>query len=234
MSATLAEMAPPVEQIPEAVAEAFMSGVFEVQHPLIACHLTRLRDQTTPPAEFRQLVNRLASLLAYEATKDLRAELVSVQTPLTMTEGHRLSQRIGLIPILRAGLGMIDPVLELIPTAEVWHLGLYRDEETAKPIKYYSKLPPERPVDVALILDPMLATGGSAVDALTTLRDWGVPHVKLLSLIAAEEGVKRVNFEFPNSQIYVCQIDPILNDRKFIVPGLGDAGDRIFNTMHNA
>jgi uracil phosphoribosyltransferase len=233
MSATLAAKAPSVQRGPE-LTEAFMSGVFEVEHPLIACHLTRLRDKTTPPAEFRQLVNRLASLLAYEATKDLKAELVSVETPLTTTEGWRLSQRIGLIPILRAGLGMIDPVLELIPTAEVWHLGLYRDEETAMPIKYYSKLPPERPVDVALILDPMLATGGSAVDALTTLRDWGVPHVKLLSLIAAEEGVKRVNFEFPNSQIYVCQIDPILNDRKFIVPGLGDAGDRIFNTMHSA
>jgi uracil phosphoribosyltransferase len=234
MSAALAEKSPPVERVSEAVAEAFMSGVFEVQHPLISCHITRLRDQTTPPAEFRQLVHRLASLLAYEATKDLLAEPVMVQTPLAKTEGRQLAQRIGLIPILRAGLGMIDPVLELIPTAEVWHLGLYRDEETAKPVKYYSKLPPERPVDVALILDPMLATGGSAVDALTTLRDWGVPHVKLLSLIAAEEGVKRVNFEFPNSQIYVCQIDPILNDRKFIVPGLGDAGDRIFNTMHNA
>jgi uracil phosphoribosyltransferase len=234
MSATLAEKAPPVERVSEAVSEAFMSGVFEVQHPLISCHITRLRDQTTPPAEFRQLVNRLASLLAYEATKDLLAEPVMVQTPLAKTEGRQLAQRIGLIPILRAGLGMIDPVLELIPTAEVWHLGLYRDEETAKPIKYYSKLPPGRPVDVALILDPMLATGGSAVDALATLRDWGVPHVKLLSLIAAEEGVKRVNFEFPNSQIYVCQIDPILNDRKFIVPGLGDAGDRIFNTSDHA
>ena len=233
MSATLTEKAPPVERVSEAVSEAFMSGVFEVQHPLIACHITRLRDQSTPPAEFRQLVNRLASLLAYEATKDLLAVPVMVQTPLAKTEGRQLAQRIGLIPILRAGLGMIDPVLELIPAAEVWHLGLYRDEETAKPIKYYSKLPPERPVDVALILDPMLATGGSAVDALTTLRDWGVPHVKLVSLIASEEGVKRVNFEFPSAQIYVCQIDPILNDRKFIVPGLGDAGDRIFNTMNN-
>jgi uracil phosphoribosyltransferase len=209
-----------------------MSGVFEVQHPLIACHLTRLRDQSTPPPEFRQLVHRLASLLAYEATKDLRSESVIVETPLAPTEGRRLSQRIGLIPILRAGLGMVEPVLELIPTAEVWHLGLYRDEETAQPVKYYSKLPPERPVDVALVLDPMLATGGSAVDALTTLSEWGVPHVKLLSLIAAEEGVKRVESTFPNSQIYVCQIDPDLNDRKFIVPGLGDAGDRIFNTVN--
>jgi uracil phosphoribosyltransferase len=169
--------------------------------------------------------------LAYEATKDLRAETVTVETPLAQTEGRRLSQRIGLIPILRAGLAMVDPVLELIPAAEVWHLGLYRDEETAKPVQYYSKLPPGHPVDVALVLDPMLATGGSVVAALSTLRDWGVAHVKLLALIAAEEGVKLVESEFPESQIYVCQIDPDLNDRKFIVPGLGDAGDRIFNTV---
>ena len=218
---------------PPAKEADFMSGVFEVQHPLIACHLTRLRDKTTPSPEFRQLVNRLASLLAYEATKDLRTAPVAVQTPLTRADGRQLTQRIGLIPILRAGLAMVEPVLDLIPSAEVWHLGLYRDEETAKPVKYYSKLPPERPVDVALILDPMLATGGSVVAALTTLRDWGVPHVKLLSLIAAEEGVKLVESAFPDSQIYVCQIDPDLNDRKFIVPGLGDAGDRIFNTVRD-
>ena len=199
MSATLATQAPAARR----TAEAFMSGVFEVQHPLIACHLTRLRDKTTPP----------------------------VETPLANAEGRRLSQRIGLIPILRAGLAMVDPVLELIPSAEVWHLGLYRDEETAKPIKYYSTLPAERPVDVALVLDPMLATGGSVMAALTTLRDWGVPQVKLLALIASEEGTKLVESEFPESQIYVCQIDSILNDRKFIVPGLGDAGDRIFNTV---
>ncbi len=229
MAIATATIAPPVRQ-PAKEAD-FMSGVFEVQHPLIACHLTRLRDKSTPPPEFRQLVNRLASLVAYEATKDLRTETVRVQTPLTTTDGQRLTQRIGLIPILRAGLAMVDPVLELIPSAEVWHLGLYRDEETAKPVKYYSKLPPEQPVDVALILDPMLATGGSVVAALTTLRDWGVPHVKLLSLIAAEEGVKLVESTFPDSQIYVCHIDADLNDRKFIVPGLGDAGDRIFNTV---
>jgi uracil phosphoribosyltransferase len=229
MSATMATKAPLAKKPVEALT--FMSGVFEVQHPLIDCHLTRLRDHSTPPQEFRQLVNRLASLLAYEATKDLRAESITVETPLARAEGRRLTQRIGLIPILRAGLGMVDPVLELIPTAEVWHLGLYRDEETAKPIKYYAKLPAERPVDVALVLDPMLATGGSVVAVLAMLRDWGVPHVKLLSLIAAEEGVKLVESEFPESQIYVCHIDPHLNDRKFIVPGLGDAGDRIFNTV---
>jgi uracil phosphoribosyltransferase len=235
MSVTLATES--IEPRPSADAvstvEAYMSGVFEVQHPLIECHLTRLRDKSTPPPEFRQLVHRLASLLAYEATKDLRTEPVKVQTPLTTTDGSRLAQRIGLVPILRAGLGMVEPVLELIPSAEVWHLGLYRDEETAKPVKYYSKLPEERPVDVALILDPMLATGGSVIAALTTLRQWGVPQVKLLSLIASEEGVKLVESEFPDSQIYVCQIDPDLNDRKFIVPGLGDAGDRIFNTVQH-
>ena len=227
-----------VTLVPEAprramAAESFMSGVFEVQHPLIACHLTRLRDKSTPPPEFRALVNRLASLLAYEATKDLRTERVTVETPLTKTDGRALTQRIGLVPILRAGLGMVEPILELIPQAEVWHLGLYRDEATAKPVKYYSKLPDEHPVDVALVVDPMLATGGSAVAAMTTLREWGVPQVKLLALIASEEGCKLVETEFPNAQIYVCQIDPDLNDKKYIVPGLGDAGDRIFNTLHD-
>ncbi|MEX2093271.1 MAG: uracil phosphoribosyltransferase [Pirellulales bacterium] len=229
MSVTLVPEAPRREM----GAESFMSGVFEVQHPLIACHLTRLRDKSTPPPEFRALVNRLASLLAYEATKDLRTERVTVETPLTKTDGRALTQRIGLVPILRAGLGMVEPILELIPQAEVWHLGLYRDEATAKPVKYYSKLPEEHPVDVALVVDPMLATGGSAVAAMTTLREWGVPQVKLLALIASEEGCKLVESEFPDAQIYVCQIDPDLNDKKYIVPGLGDAGDRIFNTLHD-
>lgn len=208
-----------------------MSGVFQVSHPLIQCHLTQLRDKSTTPARFRDMVRRLATLLAYEATQDLRCEPLTVQTPLTEMEGTKLSQRIGLIPILRAGLGMVDPVLDLIPTAEVWHLGLYRDESTARPVKYYNKLPENRPVDVALVVDPMLATGGSAVAALQTLREWGVRQIKVLSIIASEEGIKTVEAEFPDSQLYVCQIDPELNDQKFIVPGLGDAGDRIFNTV---
>jgi uracil phosphoribosyltransferase len=138
---------------------------------------------------------------------------------------------VGLVPILRAGLGMVDPVLELIPTAEVWHLGVYRDEATARPIEYYSKLPATEPVDVALILDPMLATGGSAVAALASLREWEVPTVKLLSIIASREGIDTVMQQFPEAQIYVATIDPTLNDQKYIVPGLGDAGDRIFNTQ---
>lgn len=207
-----------------------MSAVFQVQHPLIDHHMVRLRDENTDPSEFRLLIGRLAVLLAYEATQDLELQVVEVQTPLARTSGQSLRQRIGLIPILRAGLGMVDPVLNLIPSAEVWHLGLYRDEKTARPVEYYSKLPASRPVDMALILDPMLATGGSAVAALATLRDWGVSQVKLLSIIAAADGIQSVEREFPDTQIYVCAIDPELNDQKFIVPGLGDAGDRIFHT----
>jgi uracil phosphoribosyltransferase len=205
--------------------------VIEVAHPLIRHHLTRLRDRSTPPAEFRSLIRRLAILLAYEATSDLQLRDNAVQTPLTVTAGSQLDQRIGLVPILRAGLGMVDPVLDLIPDAQVWHLGVYRDETTARPVEYYSKLPENSPVDVALILDPMLATGGSAVAALDALDQWGVPHVKLLSVIAASAGINTVATRHPATQIYVCAVDPELNADKFIVPGLGDAGDRIFNTF---
>src|SRR6476660_2450172 len=197
----------------------------EVHHPLIKHHLSRLRDRHTPPAEFRQVVQRLAVLLAYEATKDLSIHAIDIETPLMRITAQALSQRIGLIPILRAGLGMVDPILNLIPTAEVWHLGLYRDEATALPIEYYSKLPPTEPVDVALLVDPMLATGGSATAALAALKRWGVQKVKLLSIIASKLGIEAVQEQFPDADIYVCAIDPELNSRKFIVPGLGDAGD---------
>src|SRR6476620_3886387 len=200
----------------------------EVSHPLIKHHLSRLRDKATPSAEFRQLVQRLAVLLAYEATKDLALQSAEIETPMTRMTGQTLGQRIGLVPILRAGLGMVDPILNLIPTAEVWHLGLYRDEATALPIEYYSKLPPTEPVDVALLVDPMLATGGSATAALAALKRWGVQKVKLLSIIASKLGIEAVQEHFPDADIYVCAIDPELNSRKFIVPGLGDAGDRIF------
>src|SRR5262245_13673965 len=208
-----------------------MSGIFEVEHPLIQNHLARLRDVSTTPAEFRVLAQRLAVLLAYEATKDLELAPAHVQTPLAVTTGNVLNQRIGLIPILRAGLGLGAPVLILIPGAEVWHLGVYGDETTATPIEYYSRIQGTSPVDVALVLGPMLATGGSAVAALATLKEWGVPHVKLLAIIAAREGIDEVFAQFPDTQIYVCAIDPDLNDKKYIVPGLGDAGDRIFNTQ---
>jgi uracil phosphoribosyltransferase len=198
---------------------------------LIRRHLTVLRSAATRPAEFRSSVRRLATLLAYEATKDLVTRDSTVQTPLAEAQGCELTERIGLIPILRAGLGMVDPVLDLIPSAEVWHLGLYRDEATAQPVRYYDKLPPNQPVDTALVLDPMLATGGSAVAALQTLTEWGVGRAKVLSLIASREGVETLAAQFPHAQVYVCQVDPTLNDQKYIVPGLGDAGDRAFNTQ---
>jgi uracil phosphoribosyltransferase len=207
-----------------------MSNVVEVSHPLIKHHLTRLRDNRTPPEEFRHLVQRLAVLLAYEATSDLALRSTEIETPLRPTTGQGLQQRIGLVPILRAGLGMVDPILNLIPSAEVWHLGLYRDEATARPVEYYSKLPKTEPVDVALVVDPMLATGGSATAALAALQRWGVKRMKLLSIIASKHGVANVCEQFPAADIFVCAIDPELDSRKFIVPGLGDAGDRIFST----
>ncbi len=194
-------------------------------------HLAQLRDVATGPAEFRLLVQRLAVLLAYEATKDLTVEPVEVRTPLASTPGHAICERIALVPILRAGLGMVDPILNLIPQAEVWHLGIYRDEKTMRPVKYYSRLPADQPADVALVLDPMLATGGSALAAISALRQWGVSAVKLLAIIASQEGVAEVEASFPSTQIFVCAIDPELNDQKYIVPGLGDAGDRAFNTL---
>jgi len=206
---------------------------FEVKHPLIQHHLTRLRDKSTPPDEFRRLIARLAVLLAYEATQDLELDPIQIETPLKTARGGALSQRLAIVPILRAGLGMVDPILDLIPSAEVWHLGLYRDEKTAQPVPYYNKLPDSSPVDVALVTDPMLATGGSAAAALETLKRWGVPRLKMLSVIAAPEGIDNVRVQFPETQIYVCAIDEKLNAQKFILPGLGDAGDRIFNTQPN-
>ena len=207
-----------------------MTSPILVEHPLIKCHVTELRSTATPPADFRNLVSRLAALLAYEATKDLNLMPVEVETPMAKTTGHQLSESIGIVPILRAGLGMVEPVLDFLPSAEVWHLGLYRDESTAEPVEYYSRLSDGHPVDVALVLDPMLATGGSAIAALETLKRWGAKRTKILSIIASEFGIQRIAEESTDTQVYVCAIDPILNDDKFIVPGLGDAGDRIFNT----
>jgi uracil phosphoribosyltransferase len=216
----------------ESAGCAFRNGsVVELDHPLVGHHLARLRDVSTPAPEFRLLVQRLAVLLAYEATKDLAVKPVQVQTPLATTTGHTIGERIALVPILRAGLGMVDPILNLIPEAQVWHLGIYRDEETLQPVEYYSRLPTGRPVDLALVLDPMLATGGSALAALGALRNWGVPSIKVLSIIAARDGIAEVEGHFPNVQFFVGAIDPILNAQKYIVPGLGDAGDRTFNTL---
>lgn len=207
------------------------SRVQVVDHPLVRHHLTQLRRRETDAGAFRRHARQLATLLAYEATHDLREESVEVASPMAGATGSMLASRVGLVPILRAGLGMVEPILDLLPDAEVWHLGLYRDESTARPVHYYSKLPPGQPVDVAIIVDPMLATGGSALAALQTLEEWGVPTVKLLSIIAARDGIAAVTEEYPRASIHVCAIDADLDERKFIVPGLGDAGDRMFNTM---
>lgn len=208
-----------------------MSDCIVVDHPLIKHHLSYLREATTPPAEFRRLVHRLAGLLAYEATRDLTTALTEIRTPVAPTTAARLDARIGLVPILRAGLAMVDPILDFLPDAEVWHLGLYRDEATAQPVEYYRKIPAQDPVDVAMVLDPMLATGGSALAALAALTGWGVPRIKVCSLIASRHGVDAIRGAYPAVQLYVCAVDPELNAHKFIVPGLGDAGDRTFNTI---
>jgi uracil phosphoribosyltransferase len=207
-----------------------MSQVTQLDHPLVVHHLTRLRDRRTPSSEFRSIVHRLSYLLATAATADLPTESHVVQTPLMEMNGGRLSGRIAVVPILRAGMGMVEPVVDLIPEAEVWHVGVYRDERTLQPIQYYRKLPGGGPPDLAMIVDPMLATGGSAHWAITTLIEWGVPKIKLLSLVAAPEGIELLHRRHPQVQIYVCSIDQGLNDRGYIVPGLGDAGDRIYNT----
>ncbi len=205
-------------------------SVVVLNHPLVQCHLSVIRNRTTDNAEFRAGIRRLTMLLACEATRDLEISPCEVETPLACCTGQQLASRVGLVPILRAGLGMVDPLLELIPQAEVWHLGLYRDEATAEPIQYYSRLSHDSPVDIAFVLDPMLATGGSTDLACQTLKAWGARQILVLSVISAPEGISAVQTRHPDVRILTCVVDERLNDRKFIVPGLGDAGDRIFNT----
>jgi uracil phosphoribosyltransferase len=204
--------------------------VFEIDHPLVHHHLTHLRNKESTPHIFRSQVRRLAVLLAAEATRDLPLRSKTIETPLTEMEGTVLDVRIGLVPILRAGLGMTDAVLDLLPTAEVWHLGFYRDEHTLKPVGYYQKFS-SHPPDIVFVLDPMLATGGSAVAGIQRVKDWGAKEIRMISIIAAPEGIASVREAHPNVKIYVCKIDAGLNDSAYIVPGLGDAGDRIFNTF---
>ncbi len=203
----------------------------QLNHPLAGVYLSGLRDRRTSAPEFRRCLGALADMLMLEATRTLETTDVEIVTPLCPTSGCKLTETIGIVPILRAGLGMVESALALLPEAQVWHLGLYRDEETASPVHYYSKLPEGRPVDVAFVLDPMLATGGSALAAIEALREWGVLRISLLSVIASVAGVDRVLNKFPDVGIYAAAVDPELNDRKFIVPGLGDAGDRAFCTQ---
>ena len=207
-----------------------MNNVYPSTHPLIAHKITRLRDYQTEPKKFRELVRELAALLAYEATADLMVRPVKVQTPLAEADGFDLQERIGLVPILRAGLGMVEGVWELMPSAEVWHIGLYRDERTLKPVAYYNRLPIEPTVSVCLILDPMLATGGSAVATVDILKKWGVRKIKFLGLIASPEGIEVLHSAHPDVPIHIAAIDQGLNEHAYILPGLGDAGDRQFGT----
>lgn len=204
--------------------------VHELSHSLVNHHLSRLRSVDTANAAFRHHIRVLSTLLAAEATRNLVTASCTVTTPLQTIEAQQLAGRIAAVPILRAGLGMVEPLTDLIPEIEVWHLGLYRDEATAEPVHYYDKLPQDNPTSVAMVLDPMLATGGSAAAAIQTLKNWGVPKILMLSIISSPEGVKRLTTEFPDVSIYTCVIDEKLNAQKYIVPGLGDAGDRIFNT----
>ena len=203
------------------------------QHPAVRHKLGILRDVGTEPKKFREVVRELSWLLGYEALADARMRPLDVQTPLETMDGEELADRIGLIPILRAGLGMVDAMLELMPTAEVWHLGLYRDDRTLRPVEYYNKLPDSATVDLCLILDPMLATGGSATAAIEVLKRWGAERIKLVNLIAAPEGVEAVTAAHPDVEIYCASLDRQLNDKGYIQPGLGDAGDRQFGTGHS-
>lgn len=207
-----------------------MANVFPSHHPLVAHKLTRLRDLKTEPKKFRELVRELAGLLAYEATADLATCPMDVHTPLGIANGAELQEKIGLVPILRAGLGMVEGIWELMPSAEVWHIGLYRDERTLKPVEYYNKLPVAPTVSVCLILDPMLATGGSAVATVDILKRWGVKKIKFVGLIGAPEGIQRLQVAHPDVPIYLAAIDDHLNEHGYIYPGLGDAGDRQFGT----
>lgn len=204
--------------------------VLELNHSLAQHHLSRLRDRHTVPAEFRQHIRILSTLLAVEVTRQLPLDVVSVHTPLELTQCQQLAGRIAAIPILRAGLGMVSAMTDLVPDLEVWHLGLYRDEATARPVPYYDKLPPGNPPDVAIVLDPMLATGGSASMAIEALKRWGVTRIYMLSIIAAPEGIQHILNQYKDVKILTTAIDQCLNERKYIVPGLGDAGDRMFNT----
>jgi len=207
-----------------------MKNVYESTHPLVKHKLTKLRDKRTKPKKFRELVRELAALLTYEATADLATQPVTIETPMAQTVGSDLKEKIGLVPILRAGLGMVEGVWGLMPSAEVWHIGLYRDERTLKPVAYYNRLPIAPTVSVCLILDPMLATGGSAVATVDILKEWGVSKIKFVALIAAPEGIKFFHNTHPDVPIHLAAIDDHLNDVGYIVPGLGDAGDRQFGT----
>ncbi len=208
-----------------------MSKVCVFDHPLIQHKLSILRDKGTSVKEFRELVSEIAMLMCYEATRDLPLEEVQVETPVAMATVKRIAgKKLAIVPILRAGLGMVDGMVSMMPNVKVGHIGLFRDPETLEPVKYYFKMPPDIDERDVIVVDPMLATGGSASAAIKFLKDDGVKHIKLMCIIGAPEGVERMQADHPDVDIYVAALDDHLNEHGYIVPGLGDAGDRIFGT----
>ncbi|MDA3799351.1 MAG: uracil phosphoribosyltransferase [Kiritimatiellae bacterium] len=206
-----------------------MPKVNILDNALAKTYTTVIRDKNTTPELFRANINRLTILLIAEACKNLPLKDVAVETPLQLTTGSELAEQIAFVPIIRAGIGMCDAALELMPSAEIFHLGMYRDEETFEPVEYYQKFSAKIP-DRAFVIDPMLATGGSADSAIARVKTWGVKKIELLCIISAPEGVKLINKKHPDTPIYTCVLDEKLNEKAYILPGLGDAGDRIFNT----
>lgn len=211
--------------------EKYDDMVFIFDHPLIQHKISLLRDKNTNTKEFRELVSEIAMLMGYEVTRDLPLQEVEIETPIGMAKTKVLSgKKVGIVPILRAGLGMVDGMLHLLPMIKVGHIGLYRDHETLEPVEYYCKLPEDAKEREMIVLDPMLATGGSASAAITFLKQRGITQIKLMCLIAAPEGIKRVRDDHTDVQVFCAQVDEGLNDTAYIVPGLGDAGDRLYGT----
>lgn len=208
-----------------------MSKITVMDHPLIQHKITILRKKETSVKEFRFLANEIALLMGYEATRDLPLRDIEVETPITKTKGKEVEKQVAVVPILRAGLGMVDAILSLIPSAKVGHIGLYRDPETHTPVEYYCKLPTEIDKRTVIVVDPMLATGGSAVAAIDFIKQRGAKKIKFMCLIAAPEGVKALSEAHPDVDIYIGALDEKLNENCYIVPGLGDAGDRLFGTL---
>jgi uracil phosphoribosyltransferase len=207
-----------------------MKNLIVIDHPLVKRDLTLLRDRRTPSNLFRAILRRTASLMAYEVTRDLKVETIEIQTPLEKTKGNVVAQYVVLVPILRAGLGLVGGFVEVIPDARVGHIGLYRDEDTLRPVDYYFKVPRNLGKSMVLVLDPMLATGGSGSAAISYLRQKGARNIRFVSLVAAPEGVRTITKVHPDVKIFTCSLDRGLNQRGYILPGLGDAGDRMFGT----
>ena len=208
-----------------------MSELHVIDHPLIAHKLTIMRSKKTGSKDFRELLEEITMLMGYELTRDLPTEEITIETPITKMKAKTIAgKKMAIVPILRAGLGMVDGLLRLVPVAKVGHIGLYRDEETHQPVEYYCKLPFDIEDRIVILVDPMLATGGSACDAISLLKKRGCKHIKFMCLVAAPEGVRKVQDTHPDVDIYCAALDEKLNDHAYIVPGLGDAGDRIFGT----